>query len=227
MKINRFAAALIASTGLALCLAASAGAAPVQFQFLFSSPFTAAQASGTITFESSLLPNPPADFSLPNAAVLGLNVTVTGAAAGNGSFGLGDFNVIPFDSPSALDFSRELMGQMTVNGPWGTTSPPLSSFCDNEGSGVGSSGTNEKAMVPFVGDFNLLSPNPSVPSGVYPFVLAANGGQGECMVLISMRPLQARPVPTLDAWGLSALIALLALAGMAANGRVRKTLRRA
>ncbi len=96
----------------------------MQFQFTFSSPFGPAQANGTITFESSLLPNPPTNFVLPSAAVLDLNVTVTGAIAGNGSFGLGDFDDIPFNSPSALDFSRELVGQMTIDGashPWTTT----------------------------------------------------------------------------------------------------------
>jgi len=179
-----------------LLQSAAASAAPITFDFIFETD--AARAAGFITFESTLLPNPgTADFFLPDPAVLDLRVTVTGAAAGNGTFTLADFDQVTWDTQGGtLDLSRELVGQPTAIAPWGTSS------------GVG-------------GDFNLFNAMGSgAPNGEFFFVLCADQGFGDCMLLRSMRPrVPAAPAPALSTWGL-VLSALLLLA-VAARGMMR------
>ena len=213
----------------ACCLfAAAAQASPVTFNFTYSganiTPLPPALASptypkapmvssgnsavitGSITFESTLLANPGNNsFSLPNPAVLALTVTVSGANAGNGTFGISDFAQVFFDTNGAtLDFSRQLVGQPTNTDPWGTPS--------------GGGG----------GDFNLIGiglPNTS-PVGEFFFTLCTNGGSGDCTQLVSATNAavaSATPAPALSTWTLAALAGLLALAGFIGLRRYRTT----
>jgi hypothetical protein len=165
-------------------------AAPVTLDFRFANG--GATAVGSITFESTLLSNPGANsFNLPNPAVLALNVVVSGASAGNGSFGIGSFTSVLFDTNGAtLNLSQSLVGQPTPGGPWGP------------GGG---------------GDFNLFAAAAPAPRGVDPFILGANNGAADAMTLTRMGPLQAPasvPVPTLEEWKLVLTAICVGLAGM-------------
>lgn len=174
--------------GLTFCLAVatSALAAPITFNFKFVDPVSGAATTGFITFESTLLVNPGANsFFLPDPAVLDLRATVTGAAVGNGTYGIGSFNQVVFDTTATgLDLGRQLVGQPTAGAAWGTPD-----------------GTS--------GDFNLFAAAPG-PNGMWFFTLQSNGGAGvEPMVLASM--IAAGNVPTLSEWTLIVLSLLLGL----------------
>lgn len=229
---SRFCAVVAAI--LLLC-AFSVQAAPITFNFRFESPTNAAQAVGSITFESTLLPNPgSANIALPDPAVLALSVTISGATAGNGTFTLADFCQINWDTNTAtLDFNQQLVGQSTPDEPWGTTYP---------------TGTT----LPMSGDFNLLSqcgpppgasaaygagsttaPNATngtpAPNGVWWFTLRPGNGNNngtadpDDMQLVSMIQAGAAPVttavPALDARMLLLLAALMAAGGLLAMRR--------
>jgi hypothetical protein len=157
-------------------------ATPLTFDFTYSGKNigNSAIATGFITVDDALFPNPSpgeVNFNLPNAAILSLSVTVSGASTGNGTFGLADFQDVYWDTGGvALDFTKELVGQSTdgspYGDPWGTDS------------GHG-------------GDFNFNSSNPSVPKGVFFFALAADGGSGDAMVLTSMAAAVPEPATML------------------------------
>lgn len=205
-------------------LVGTAAAEPVRFDFTFQENQGPARATGYIVFETDLIANPGVnDIGLPNAAVLDLSVTVSGATSGNGSFGLGDFCNVVFDTQGGtLDFGRELIGQPTLGDPWGTTVPVV-----RESNGV-SQGTS--------GDFNLFDcsmsgrggerypqnrgvPASTTPNGVWYFTLGADGGSANEMRLISMAPAGAQvhhQVPASNLWTLSGLLALVAGFGVAA-----------
>jgi hypothetical protein len=192
---------------LILGITAEAHAAPVTFDFTFQDPNGPAQAVGFITFEANLLPNPEpctegGGFTLPNLAVLALQVTVSGATSGNGTFGLTDFEEIAWCTNGAtLDICTELVGQPTRDDPWGTSS-------DGEG-----------------GDFNLFSVAPPAPEGMWHFALCADAGQGECMLLTSMlarecvRVHREVPVPAIDWKGFVGVILAMLAVGAAALRR--------
>ncbi|HSQ81636.1 MAG TPA: hypothetical protein VLU54_10975 [Casimicrobiaceae bacterium] len=193
-----FRGAVLLVAGLLAVVAGRAQAAPVTFNFQYA--VGGATATGHVTFESTLLPNPGVlNVPLPNPAVLDLQVTVSGATAGNGTYGLGSFTGIVFDTGGAtLDFSTQLVGQPTLTSNWGTP---------NGGPG---------------GDFNLFGAAPA-PRGVYFFTLGANGGAADPMVLVSMTQAGgATPVPALDGRGLVLLAVLLGGVGLAALPRSRR-----
>jgi hypothetical protein len=185
---TRIIAAVVLGFGLLAGAVTAAIAAPVTFNFTYA--LGGATATGSITFESTLLANPGVNsFILPNPAVLALTVTVSGATAGNGSYGIGSFNEVAFDTHGAtLDFSKQLVGQPTTGSPWGTA--------DSNG-----------------GDFNLFGAAPA-PDGVFFFTLGANGGVADAMVLSSMMQASAAPVPTLNDWTLLALATLVGGVGL-------------
>lgn len=206
-----------------LGFASAAVAGSIQFKFNFSSPFNAAQANGIITLDSNLLTNPPPSGPFGPPKLQDLTVVVTGSATGNGTFTLADFDAAIFSSVTALDFSRELVGQPTANGPWGT-GITVNPNCGQDF--VKSPGSGGKAnLVITSNDFNLFRKLPGhdqAPDGVDPFTLEAGGLGGECMALTSLKPVAPVQVPALDGWSLAALIALLGLAGLATSGRRRR-----
>jgi hypothetical protein len=201
---------------LLLLVAGTAQAVPITFDFTFQDPNSTAKAVGLVTFEANLLPNPEmctegSGFDLPNPAVLALQVTVSGASSGNGTFGLTDFNRIAWcTNRPGLDLCAELVGQSTWNDPWGTPS-------DGDG-----------------GDFNLFGfipedPDPPTlqpPYGEWYFTLCADGGQAECMLLTSMLARECVvvhrgvPAPVLDLKGfVGVILAMLAVGAVALRRR--------
>jgi hypothetical protein len=130
----------------------------------------AAMATAIITIDDAVLLNPGQNNSDTSPFVVDFRITVSGAATGDGSFGLADFGVISLETGPgtpgdlALDFSQELVGQDTGTDPWGT--PSL---------GAG-------------GDFNVSSAGGGAPTGMAEFLLCANGGVGDCMELTSFKP---------------------------------------
>jgi hypothetical protein len=206
--------------------AGAISAAPITFNFVYNTPTnvnaspaskssrivgdsTAQEASitplisGSITFESTLLPNPGSDFfDLPASAVLALDVTVTGATSGNGHFTLADFSGITYNTGGGtLNFAQQLVGQAIPGGTWGD--PSL-----------------ENA------DFNLFNSAPTAPTapdGEWFFTLCTNGGNGDCAQLTSMIQAGAGSVgtvPALNPW-------MLALLGLILTAAATWTLRRA
>jgi len=128
-----------------------------------------ASASGTITFAAGFPLNPGAAIYNPGVELLALDLTVSGAASGNGSFTLVDFAVAVFDTAGAtFDMTTEVVGQPTAGGPFGT---------------LGLGGAN--------GDFNLFAASPTAPTGTQWFELSTNGGSGDKMALMSFRPVPA------------------------------------
>ena len=169
---------------IALLLAGAAAlASPRTFSFVFSGSTFAnsAKAAGTITFEDTLLNNTFGAatqftnfvYAVGGPELLALKVVVSGASAGNGSFGMAAFDRVEWQTNGTLNLDQQLIGQPTTNAPWGTAD-----------AGLG-------------GDFNLFSLAGSAPTGVAPFELSTAGG--ESMHLISMAPISAVPEPGLAA----------------------------
>jgi hypothetical protein len=101
------------------------------------------------------------------AQIVGLTLTVTGAGAGNGSFGKSDFTALSFSYNHALDFNGQLIGQYVDSGQFPDRTGPF-------GGSVGAGGQD--------GDFNLFAAATGAPgapaagpSGVQPFMLLTNG----------------------------------------------------
>ena len=207
---------------LAFGMLGIAQAAPVTYQFRFAAPQGSAQALGTVTFESTLLPNPGVlDVPLPDPSVLALNVTLTGTTGGDGTFTLADFNGLVFDTGGAtLDLSRQVVGQPTAGSPWGTPDSNGGDFnlfgggaCQNMGAPTsGRYGTHPAAP---------SSPTAAAPPvGVWYFTLGAACGTAEQMVLVSFAPAGAASATTAPALapplelllgGLLGIVALVAL----------------
>lgn len=117
-----------------------------------------AVATGQITIDTTLLPN-PGSASSPNW-VSSFSIKVSGASSGNGVWSKVSFGMLGFHTGStALDFSRELVGQ---NG-WGT---------------VFNGAT----------DFLLSSPLNLAPKNTSFFTIQTNGGTGEKLRLTSFKP---------------------------------------
>jgi hypothetical protein len=163
---------LVATTLVAICLAGTAARADVieTFNLAWSGvPYSnSAVATGQITLDLTTMPSPVSyDYAttLPSW-VESITVTVSGAAAGDGTFTTADFAGLSFNSAgTALDFSTQLIGQtVTGGGIWGPA----------------------KAN----GDFNLFnaSGSPSAPNGTDPFTLTTDGGFGDEMQLTSFAP---------------------------------------
>ena len=204
--VRRTLAALLSVSTLGV-----AHAAPITFQFTFDDPASTAQAVGSITFESTLLQNPGMQFfDLPDPGVLALNVTVSGAASGNGTFAITDFTGVVFDTNGGtLDLASQLVGQPTAGSPWATLDNNSGDFNLFSGSPKrGESGYGDSPSTPD-------GSNPT-PDGLDPFTLGANGGNGEPMVLVGMSPLGGYTSPASLPFGRNAWIVLTGLLGLAA-----------
>jgi len=205
--------ALIA-TLLLITTALPAMATQVTFNFVFSGAdySDAPNAAGAITFEDTYLLNPGRKvFNLGTsdgmAAVLSLNVTVTGATggAGNGNFTRADFSQVIFDtSLIGLDLTRELVGQ-------GTSSPTGLKW----GEGESIPGTTNSSLQSYTGDFEIFAvdPSSSAPSGIWFFQIGTNNGNDDGMQLTSFTPVTAVPTPA--TW-------LLTVSGLCVLGVVKK-----
>ena len=205
---------------MALLFAAAPAAASVK-SFTFTFAGNDATATGIIDFEMSLLGNPgrnvfdtsaekiystiggPYAYYGENISglVTALSVTVSGASDGNGTFHLGDFDGVLFDTSTLLggmDLTRELTTQTTVGGLWGTninidnSSPPQSS----------------------TGDFQLFSMTLGnlAPNGGNPYELTTSGGE-----LMTLTSFAAVPEPSTY---------LLLCLGLGVVGFARKMMRR-
>jgi hypothetical protein len=163
---------LATSAVCCLLVAGSALGAEVDFLVTWSGEAhgNGASATAVITLEDTVLLNPGRNESDVNPFVVDFTMTVSGAATGNGVFGLADFDHIvlvtgpgdPGDLP--LDFSRELVGQDTGTDTWGSQ--------------TGGNG----------GDFNVFSAAPGVPNGEAEFAVCTDVGLGDCLDLTSFRP---------------------------------------
>ncbi|PZN93706.1 MAG: hypothetical protein DCF31_11880 [Alphaproteobacteria bacterium] len=182
--------------GAALALSAAANAAV--FTVTWSgAPFNnGASAIGHFDFSAT-----PADLggaqnqnSFPSANVQLLDLTISGATTGNGSFAQTDFASYYFASFSQLDYSQELIGQAMGNG----CSFGKADFC---------------SFGQF-GDFNLFGQFNGAPTGTSYFTLSTAGG--DRMIVTSMA--SAVPsVPEPASWAM--LIAGFGLTGAAMRRR--------
>ena len=124
----------------------------------------AATATGQIVIDETLLPNPGSTGGSFANYLQNLNLTVSGATTGNGTYSLTDFSTFIWNTNGAtLDFTQELVGQASSGSPWGTTSGPA-------------------------GDFNLFASTASAPTGYSPFVLSTSSGSGDRLALSNFTP---------------------------------------
>ena len=158
----------------------------------------AASATGEITFDPTAIGSGNQYF-FPSTVITNASVTITGAGAGNGTFGTSDLSFAVIFVPSTLDFSKQLVGQALANGStWGTST------------GAGGDGAG--------GDFNLFADrdiSPDAPYGTWYFQLTSAGGAGDSMLLTSMAPAAAVP----EARNAAMLLAGLGLVGVAVRRR--------
>lgn len=205
MRSQRPALAIIALAliGGMLIFGDRADAALLQFEVQYSGvPLgNTGSATGVITIDDSQLAMPGLTGSgVTPALVTQFDLTVTGAAAGNGSFSLADFYEIYFAFSDVVDMNLELVGQpqpsSTAGLPWGDTAHDI----DNV-------------------DFNIFAvgDNPLAPMAVSTFTIVTAYGYsgGDHLQLISFAPVVV-PEPS------TYLMAAFALLGLGFFGRRRK-----
>lgn len=175
-------------TAMAGCLAAAVSA-DVTSTFLLewsgASFGNDARATGIITFADGFPGNPQGQVIYAvGVQVTSIEMTITGANAGNGSYDTADFSSVFWSTAGAtLDLSTELVGQSTPGGPWGI---------------AGLGGAN--------GEFNLFPVGNGLPMGAAPFVIRATSGlSADLLALTSFRPV---PAP-----GAATILALAGFAG--------------
>jgi PEP-CTERM motif len=170
--VGKITGVLAIVIGLGLSSQANAGLISFDLNWAgFQSPATA---TGMVTFDDTVLPNPGA-IGFVTAATIGITdfmVTVIGASSGNGTFGLADFSGFVWNTGgSALDLTQELVAQ-------GLADFNVSPFCCG--------GT----------------PDLTAPEGVSPRLFSTNGGTGDLLYLTSMAPKNVPLPATLTLFGL-------------------------
>ena len=116
--------------------------------------------------QTSVLPNVGLDGITVPAA---LQITISGASSGDGTFNVADFSYVAFWTPSALDLSPglNLIGQTLSNGcAFGTS--------------TGSCGDGNG------GDFNIVANAFGAPTGTFFFQITTNGGLGDNLLVTSI-----------------------------------------
>jgi hypothetical protein len=169
-RLILFSIGLVISGILFLGVISTVSAAPFTLDFTYSGEFygNGASATGFLTVtDVTVIPNPSPGFVeaiLPNPDISALSMTITDASSGNGTFSLADFKSLFWDTGGVkLDFSKELVGQPTLIDPWGS---PF---------GHG-------------GDFTLMGqPGTTAPYGANYFTLVTGSGEGDWILLTSMR----------------------------------------
>jgi len=182
--MNNFFRKFAAAATLSALCAVSAVAAPLTFNITWSGAAYQNGASGTgvITLDESLALNN--NLTSTGDPLLGsLNITISGASSGNGSFSAGDFTYFYFLGLAQLDLSQELIGQTMNNGCLFGTSTGI---C---GDGQG-------------GDFNIFGAFPA-PNGVYYFDLALSSGE-RMMVTSIIQPSDVPEPASIALFGLAA-----------------------
>ncbi len=148
-----------------------------------------ATATGEITIDTDAINTGYNEIVFPDSRVTDLSITISGADAGNGTFGMSDFGFMVVWAPGPLDFSQQLVGQQQPGGTtWGVSD--------------GNSG-----------DFNIFGNNANAPVGTSYFVLTTADYSGDSMLLTSM----TSAVP--EAQNISMMLAGLGLVGFAARRR--------
>src|SRR5262249_55004380 len=113
-KMRRIVAML--AMGLSLCAPALLEASTITFELNYSGASfgNSATAVGTISFDDTALPNVATAIANASSADLGVtafSITVSGASAGNGTFGLADVTNWVWVLTDSLNFSQNLVGQ--------------------------------------------------------------------------------------------------------------------
>jgi hypothetical protein len=116
-----------------IVLFSSLSKADTTFQLNWAS-LGSASATGQITLNStglSYLTSPntgPTSFTPNVNGITGFSITVTGATVGNGSFTLQTGDSFSLWTPTALDLTRNLVGQPVASGNWGDTAGTQGDF---------------------------------------------------------------------------------------------------
>ena len=142
--------------------AQAAVAAPITYDLTYSGAVfgNSATASGSITLDAALLPNPGSQINVP-AVTLGITaftITVMGASSGNGTFGLAAVTNWIWNTSAAINLDAELVGQ--------------AGFLDFNWCGFLYDGCTAPA-----------------PGGIAPFIIGANAESGNKLQRTSRRPL--------------------------------------
>jgi hypothetical protein len=169
MPLKSLNAAIIAAAFFICCGNAEAEKRTLYLKWSGSG---AATAEGYISFDSA---STDKIWSVPGfgiSDVIDFEITISGAAHGNGTFAKSDFEEIYINSPSALDISKELMGQHLTNGY--TFGP-----------------TNLPDAIGQTGEFLIRGNNAAAPIPVF-FFTFETGGTGS---QVSLTLTSASPIP--------------------------------
>ncbi|SHG98916.1 hypothetical protein [Massilia sp. CF038] len=189
--MKRFFRTFAAAMALTLVTHAPASATPIAFDISWSGASfqNNATANAVLKLDDSLL---ALESTIIAPGFESFVMHVAGAGVGNGTFTVADFFNLQFLKAKDLDLSRELIGQTLGNGCL---------FGSSRGACGGGQG----------GEFKLTGFSSPTPSNTFYFEIMV--GNGDRLLLTSIRPLAAAAVPEPGTLSLFVL-AVLGLAGM-------------